>query len=202
MRITPIDIETRRFPMKFRGFHPEEVSSFLEQIREELEDLLRENAALKERIHKADNEIQRFWEMQDRLSRTLQDAHQMSEEYKVHARREVDNLLEKAEETVRDMVGEAHAKARQISEEIIELKMIRKEFDDGIRNVLNRFENVIAEGTVFQEGISSDETGSAAESGHEMKFTAAADEPLMIEDQISVIEGHRGEESSSEAEQH
>ena len=188
--------------MKFRGFHPEEVSSFLEQIREELEDLLRENAALKERIHKADNEIQRFWEKQDLLSRTLQDAHQMSEEYKINARREVDNLLEKTEETVRDMVGEAHEKALQINEEIVALKMIRKKFDDGIRNVLNRFEAVIEEGAVFQEVIFSDEPAPAAESGDEMKLAAAAAEPLMTEDQISVVEGHEGEESSSEAEQY
>jgi cell division initiation protein len=182
MRITPIDIETRRFPMKFRGFHPEEVSSFLEQIREELEDLLRENAALKERIHKADEEIQRFWEMQDLLSRTVQDAHQISEEYRVHARREADALLEKSEETVRDMVGEAHEKALQIHQDVIELKMIRKEFDQGIRDILSRFNTVIAEGGVFQEIIFSDEAASAAESGHEMKLTAAVDNPLLTED--------------------
>lgn len=203
MRITPIDIETRRFPMQFRGFHPEEVSSFLEQIREELEDLLRENAALKERIHKADNEIQRFWEMQNLLSRTLQDAHQMSEEYKVHARREVETLLEKAEETVRDMVGEAHDKALQINEEIVELKMIRKKFDNGIRNVLNRFEIVMAEGSVFQEeAVSFDEPVPAAEADHEMRLAAAAGEPLTSEDEISIIEGHAGEEGCSEAEEY
>ena len=139
--------------MKFRGFHPEEVSSFLEQIREELEDLLRENAALKERIYKADDEIQRFWEMQDLLSRIFQDAHQRSEEYKIHARRDADNLLEKAEETARDMAREAHEKAFQITEEIKELKMMRKEFDDGIRNILNRFETGITGETVFQSEL-------------------------------------------------
>jgi cell division initiation protein len=202
MRITPIDIETRRFPMKFRGFHPEEVSSFLEQIREELEDLLRENAALKEQIHKADTEIQRFWDMQDLLSRTLQDAHQMSDEYKVHARREADNLLEKAEESVRDIIGEAHEKALQINEEIVELKMTRKQFDNKIRNILSCFETVIAGGKDFREAISFDKTAPVAASGHEMKLAAAADEPLITEDHISVIEGHRGEEGGSEAEQH
>lgn len=202
MRITPIDIETRRFPMKFRGFHPEEVSSFLEQIREELEDLLRENAALKEHIHKADNEIQRFWEMRDLLSRTLQDAHQMSEEYKAHARREADGLLEKSKEKVRDIVGEAHEKAIRINEDIIELKMIRKEFDDEIRNILSRFEAVMAGEKDFQEALSSVEAVRAAESGNEMKLASEANEPLISEDQISVIEGHRGEESSSEADEY
>lgn len=155
MRITPIDIETRRFPMKFRGFHPEEVSSFLEQIREELEDLLRENAALKERIHKADEEIQRFWDMQDLLSRTVQDAHQVSEEYKIHARREAESLLENAEENAGDMTRAAHEKALQLSEEIIELKMQRKEFGEGIRNIFSRFEAAMAGGADFQERMSS-----------------------------------------------
>ncbi|MBI5634800.1 MAG: DivIVA domain-containing protein [Nitrospirae bacterium] len=202
MRITPIDIETRRFPMKFRGFHPEEVSTFLEQIREELEDLLRENAALKEQIHKADAEIQRFWEMQDLLSRTVQDAHQISEEFKVHARREADSLLEKAEEAGRDMVKEAHDKALQINEEIIELKMMRREFDDGMRNILSRFDNVIAGGNVFREEISLHEAVSAAESGHERTSAAEAGALLLTEDQIHVIEGHQGEEGSSETEQY
>lgn len=196
MRITPIDIETRRFPMKFRGFHPEEVSSFLEQIREELEDLLRENAALKEQIHRADTEIERFWEMQELLSRTLQDAHQMSEEYKVHARREVDDLLEKAEEKVRDMLGEAREKALQINEEVEELKMMRKEFDRGIRNVLSRLMTVVTEEKVFQEVICTDEAGP------EMSSAAQDEEESTAEEQISVIEGHGGEESSDEAEQY
>lgn len=202
MRITPIDIETRRFPMQFRGFHPEEVSSFLEQIREELEDLLRENAALKEQIHKADTEIQRFWEMQALLSRTVQEAHQMSEEFKIHARREADSLLEKAEEAVRDMVQEALDKALQINEEIIELKMVRREFNDGMRNILSRFDNVIAGGNVFREVISLHETVPAAESGREEKSTASAADSLLTEDQIHVIEGHQGKEGSSEAEQY
>ncbi len=188
--------------MKFRGFHPEEVSSFLELIREELEDLLRENAALKERIYKADDEIQRFWEMQDLLSRTLQDAHQMSEEYKVHARKEADTLQEKADETVRDMVGEAHEKALQINEEIVELKMTRKQFDDGIRNILSSFEIVIAGDKVLQEVIFSHETAPAVKSDHEVQLSAEVDETLLTEDQISVIEGHGGEEGSSEAEQY
>ncbi|MBI5847611.1 MAG: DivIVA domain-containing protein [Nitrospirae bacterium] len=202
MRITPIDIETRRFPMKFRGFHPEEVSSFLEQIREELEDLLRENAALKEQIYKADAEIQRFWEMRDLLSRTVQEAHQMSEEYKILARREADKLMETAEEAVRDLLAEAHDKALQINEEIVELKMIRREFDGGIRNILNRFESVIDGGHVLPAEILSDEIVPVPASSDEMKSPDGADESLLTEDQIGVIKGQQGEEGSSETEQH
>lgn len=48
MRITPLDIQQKQFPMKLRGFDVEEVYAFLEVIREEMEDLLRENANLRE----------------------------------------------------------------------------------------------------------------------------------------------------------
>ncbi len=201
MRITPIDIETRRFTMKFRGFHPEEVASFLEQIREELEDLLRENAALKEAIYKADNEIKRFWETQDLLSVTLQEAHQKAEDYKIHARKEADSLLEKSEEKVLDMIGEARDRALQISEEIEEIKMRRKEFDRGIRDVLCRFEAAMAEGAAFQEESLHAEPVAAEDVCDETKDSETED-PLLAEDQISVIEGHKGEESGGQAKEY
>lgn len=187
--------------MKFRGFHPEEVSSFLEQIREELEDLLRENAALKEQIHKADAEIHRFWEMRDMLSRTVQDAHQMTEQCRIHARRDADALLEKAEETVRDFVGEAHNKALQLNEEIVELRMHRKEFGYGVRNILSRFETAAEGGNVFQEAQLSDEIVPAVIIDQENKTDVETDISLLTEEQVHVIEGHKGEEGGSEAEQ-
>jgi len=114
MRITPLDIQQKNFPLKFRGFHNEEVSSFLELIREEIEDLLRENATLKEQIQKADEEVKRFWEMGELLSRTLLEAHQMAEEYKIHGRKEASLLLERAAGKAKEMVGEAHEQARAI----------------------------------------------------------------------------------------
>ena len=52
MRITPIDIQQKQFPMKFRGFDVEEVYAFLEVVREEMEDILRENASLKEAVQR------------------------------------------------------------------------------------------------------------------------------------------------------
>ena len=46
MRITPLDIQQKQVPVKFRGFDVEEVYAFLEVIREEMEELL----ALSDRI--------------------------------------------------------------------------------------------------------------------------------------------------------
>ncbi|NJD56027.1 MAG: DivIVA domain-containing protein [Nitrospirae bacterium] len=139
MRITPLDIQQKQFPMRFRGFHAEEVFAFLEAIREEIEDLLRENAQLRERLQQTDDESRRFWEMQDLLGRTLQEAHQMSEEYKGHARKESDQLLQTAAEEAEELVGRSHEQILALNEEIVELRMVRKRFHVEMKEVIGRF---------------------------------------------------------------
>ncbi len=145
MRITPLDIQQKQFPMRFRGFHAEEVSAFLEVIREEIEDLLRENAALKERLQQTDEEVRRFWEMENLLGRTLQEAHQMSDEYKILARKEADRLTEKAMQQAEELVGRSHEQVLAVNEEIVELRMMRRRFHEEMRDVLGRFRQILAD---------------------------------------------------------
>ena len=64
MRITPLDIQQKQFPMKFRGFDVEEVYAFLEVIREEMEELLRENAFFKESVQRSENSIREYKDME------------------------------------------------------------------------------------------------------------------------------------------
>jgi len=56
MRITPLDIQQKQFPLKLRGFDVEEVYAFLEVVREEMENLIRENESLKEKVHRFENQ--------------------------------------------------------------------------------------------------------------------------------------------------
>lgn len=64
MRLTPLDIQQKQFPMHLRGFDVDEVFSFLELVREELEELLRENASLKEQLARADEQLGEFKHME------------------------------------------------------------------------------------------------------------------------------------------
>src|SRR5208283_3302811 len=76
MRLTPLDIQQKQFPMRFRGFDVDEVYSFLELVREELEELLRENGSLKEQLARADEQLQEFRHMESTLRETLMTAQQ------------------------------------------------------------------------------------------------------------------------------
>jgi cell division initiation protein len=136
MRITPLDIQQKQFPMRFRGFDVEEVYAFLEVVREEMEDLLRENASLKEQLYRAEGQIKEYRDMETTLRETLMTAQQMVEEYKTNARKEAELLIREAELKADAMIKEAQEKVVKIHEDIVDLKGIRRHFKEEVKRLI------------------------------------------------------------------
>ncbi|MBE0425322.1 MAG: DivIVA domain-containing protein [Nitrospirae bacterium] len=136
MRITPLDIQQKQFPMKFRGFDVEEVYAFLEIIREEMEDLLRENATLKESIQRLENQVKEYRDMETTLRETLLTAQQMVEDYKINARKEAELIVKEAELRADSLLKEAQEKVIKIHEDIVDLKGIRRHFKEELKRLV------------------------------------------------------------------
>ena len=136
MRITPLDIQQKQFPMKFRGFDVEEVYAFLEVVREEMEDILRENASLKETVQKAENQIKDFKDMESTLRETLITAQNMVEDYKTNARKEAELLVREAEMRAETLLRDAQEKVIRIHEDIVDLKGIRRHFKEELKRLI------------------------------------------------------------------
>jgi cell division initiation protein len=136
MRITPLDIQQKQFPMKFRGFDVEEVYAFLEVIREEMEDLLRENASLKESLQRVESQIKEYRDMETTLRETLLTAQQMVEDYKTNARKEAELIAKEAELKADTILKEAQEKVIKIHEDIVDLKGIRRHFKEELKRMV------------------------------------------------------------------
>ena len=136
MRITPLDIQQKQFPMRFRGFDVEEVYAFLEVVREQMEDLLRENALLKEQIQRAENQIKEYRDMETTLRETLMTAQQMVEDYKTNARKEAELLIKEADLKADSLVKEAQERVVKIHEDIVDLKGIRRHFKEELKRLI------------------------------------------------------------------
>ncbi|MDP1758882.1 MAG: DivIVA domain-containing protein [Thermodesulfovibrionales bacterium] len=136
MRITPLDIQQKQFPMKFRGFDVEEVYAFLEVVREEMEDILRENASLKEAVQRAESQIKDFKDMESTLRETLMTAQNMVEDYKTNARKEAELLVREAELRAETMLKDAQEKVIKIHEDIVDLKGIRRHFKEELKRLI------------------------------------------------------------------
>ena len=137
MRITPLDIQQKQFPTKFfRGFDEEEVYAFLELIREEMEELLRENASLKESVQRSETHIKEYKDMETTLRETLMTAQQMVEDYKTNARKEAELLMKEAELKAEGLIRDAQEKVIKIHEDIVDLKGIRRHFKEELKRLL------------------------------------------------------------------
>jgi cell division initiation protein len=136
MRITPLDIQQKQFPVKFRGFDMEEVYAFLEVVREEMEEILRENASLKETIRRTESQVSEFRDMESTMRETLITAQQMVEEYKTNARKEAELLIKDAELKADATIKDAQEKVVKIHEDIVDLKGIRRHFKEEVRRLI------------------------------------------------------------------
>jgi cell division initiation protein len=136
MRITPLDIQQKQFPMKLRGFDVEEVYAFLEVVREEMEDLLRENASLKESVQRLENQIKEHKDMETTLRETLLTAQQMVEDYKTNARKEAELVIKESEVRAEAIIKQAQEKVIKIHEDIVDLKGIRRHFKEELKRMV------------------------------------------------------------------
>ena len=136
MRITPLDIQQKQFASKFRGFDMEEVDSFLELIREEMEELLRENANLREEAKRFEKQLKEYKSMEGTLKDTLIGTQQMVEEYRNNATKEADLIRKEAELRADEIIGDAQAKVVKIHEDITDLKGIRRHFKEEVKRLI------------------------------------------------------------------
>jgi len=165
MRITPLDIQQKQFPMKIRGFDVEEVYAFLEVIREEMEDLLRENASLKESVQRLENQLKEHRDMETTLKETLMTAQQMVEDYKTNARKEAELVVKEAELRSDSILKEAQEKVIKIHEDIVDLKGIRRHFKEEIKRLVESHLKMLEFDREREEGQekSYDEEGGSGE---------------------------------------
>lgn len=136
MRITPLDIQQKQFPVKFRGFDEEEVDSFLELIREEMEELLRENASMREESKRLEKQLKEYKNIESTLKDTLVATQQMVEDYKNTAKKDAELIIKEAELKAEEIIKNAQEKVIKIHEDITDLKGVRRHFKEEVRRLI------------------------------------------------------------------
>ncbi len=136
MRITPLDIQQKRFPRRLKGYDLEEVHSFLEFISGEVEELRKEHAALKEESRRAGNQLKEFNDLEVALRDTVINTQKFVETYLANAQRNAELLQKEAELKAEEILKELQHKVVEIHEEITELKGIRKHFKEEMTKLI------------------------------------------------------------------
>ena len=124
MAITPNDIHNKDFSTKFKGFDPEEVNDFLEEVKKELETLIRDKKDLEKRVKFNEEKVEYFNSIQETLNKSILVAQEAADRLRENARKDAEIIVFEAEKAAQAMLREAAEKATEINRET---DLIKKE---------------------------------------------------------------------------
>jgi cell division initiation protein len=145
MRVSPADVRQQTFSARFRGLDPQEVEAFLEDVADELELVLKENALLKEQLAAQEERTRGLGEREKVLQETLITTHRLAEDMKEAARREADLQVREGELQREKLLEAARGEEARIQSEVHALKRTRRQLVEELRATLETYQRWIAE---------------------------------------------------------
>lgn len=148
--LTPVEIENKEFKKGIRGYREDEVDEFLDIVKEDFENLYRENADLKEKIRMYNDQINKYENIEETLKATLITAQTAAEDTCSAAHKKAKIVVEEAELRSRQIIEQANNRVIEIRKEydsiVKEFKIFRNKFksllEDEIRSVDDIFSDI------------------------------------------------------------
>ncbi len=128
MKIAPIEIRNADFPKTFRGYDPEKVKEFLKTVAEQMEELIRENLTLNERIRDLDGKVEDYRRMENIMKEALLTTQKTTEELKKNAQREAELIISNAKMEAEKILENTKRELQKLREEIEMLKSKKEGF--------------------------------------------------------------------------
>jgi cell division initiation protein len=146
MRISPLDIRQQTFTARmFKGFDPDEVNTFLEDVADNLESLLKENVLLKEQLSALEERTRGLAEREKLLQDTLTTTQRLAEEMKEAGRREAALLVKEGELQRERMLEAARGEEARILNSVQTLKRTQRQLVEELRATLDTYQRWIAD---------------------------------------------------------
>jgi cell division initiation protein len=144
MRITPHDIRQQQFTSKmFKGYDPQEVDAFLDDVAEDYESALKEAALLKEQMTAIEERSRGVAEREKSLQETLVTTQRLAEEMKAAARREAELIVREAELRAEKVLEAVRGEEARIRTEIHALRRMRRQVFEEMTSTLERYQRLI-----------------------------------------------------------
>ena len=138
--LTPLDVRKKKgdFARALRGYETAMVDAFLELTAERMEELVRENATLRERTAQLTDQLDSFRQREQAMNDALVSAQQLREEIRTQAAREVEMRMREAGAEAERIVAQAHRQAETAADAARRVHTARARFVRGFRAFLER----------------------------------------------------------------
>lgn len=136
MKITPLEIKKQEFGKAFRGYSSDEVHSYLEMIAEELENALKGNLELEEKVTSLKEKLANYTRIETVLQDTLMTTQKSAEEIKTIAEQKAKSITDGARVRADRILADANERLLKIQREVADLKHQREAFIVSFKSLL------------------------------------------------------------------
>lgn len=136
--LTPLDVRRYDFGKAMRGYDPERVNQFREQVAEELERLARLNQDLDAKAKGFHEQLRAFRERDKAINEALVSAQQLRSEIREQAEKEAQLILREARADGERIVEDARAEIRRLEDQIVSLDRGRRAYLAQVRLLIER----------------------------------------------------------------
>jgi cell division initiation protein len=144
MRMTATDIRQQQFAVRlFRGFDPQEVDAFLEEMADDVEELSRENALLKEQLVVVEEKSRGVEGREKTLQETLVTTQKIAEEFKENARREAELVLREAHLRSEKFMQDTREEHAKLTAEVGVLRRLRRQLGEEIMSTISMHKRLV-----------------------------------------------------------
>ncbi|GLI34794.1 DivIVA domain-containing protein [Desulforhabdus amnigena] len=138
-----VEIQHRRFRMRWMGLDPHEVEMFAQQMAEELQIQKRDNASLRKDLQEREEELKEYKQREKTIRNVLMSVHKSAEQIKENAEKEAKLIVAQAELNAENILRGANQRLTQLHEEIGELKRHRLQLESKLRSVLESYQQLL-----------------------------------------------------------
>lgn len=138
--LTPLEVRKKKgdFRKAMRGYEPQAVDDFIDLVADRLEQIVRDNAALNERMRSTETQISDYRERERALTEALVTAQEMREEMRRQMEREVELKMREVEADVESMRSTAAHMREREEENVRRLRARQTQFVQSYRAFLER----------------------------------------------------------------
>lgn len=138
--LTPLEVRKKKgdFKRAMRGYDPQLVDDFLDLVADRLEELARENQALREQSGGLEQRVTEYREREKALTEALVSAQELREEARAQAVREAELRMREAEADAERIRSEAYQERERQEDAIRRLRARRVQLLESFRAFLER----------------------------------------------------------------
>ena len=136
--LTPLDVRRYDFGRALRGYSPERVDQFRDQVAEEMERLTRINQDLDSKARSFHEQLRAFRERDKALNDALIAAQQLRDDVRAQAEREAQLIIREAQGEGERIIEAAKADVRRMEGELESLDRSRRSYLSQMRTLIAR----------------------------------------------------------------